>query len=162
MSSSGPNGEQRPQASTRDLQAALPPGPSPVRASLLDPPLSVLPLDPDVDEFDLDLRLGELSTWGTVPATWNPLDAQTDPGGCVPTARQGAEGGTCNTEEQTCVGTCAGRDTCPRTGCGDTCGNTCPDTCPDTCRRTCEDTCAPCPTELGTHCNTCRPGCQPQ
>jgi hypothetical protein len=159
MSISFPDGEQSPRGSTRDLQGALRPGPAPVRASLVDPPLLVVPLDPDLDEFDLDLRLGELSTWGAAPATWNPLDAQTDGGGCVPTGGKGAEG-TCDTNAATCAGTCAGRDTCPATQCGDTCADTCPRTCADTCPRTCVETCRACPTEAQTHCFTCRPGCQ--
>jgi hypothetical protein len=114
-----------------------------------------------LDEFDLDLRLGELSTWGTTPATWNPLDAQTDGAGCLPTGGKGAEGGTCDTDDATCADTCAGRDTCPATQCGHTCADTCPRTCGETCPRTCDcETQDPCPTELGTHCFTCRPGCQ--
>jgi hypothetical protein len=105
-----------------------------------------------LDEFDLDLRLGELSTWGTAPATWNPLDAQTDGAGCLPTRGEGAEGGTCDTHEATCPGTCGGHHTCPATQCGHTCAETCPGTCDCQTRH-------PCPTELGTHCNTCGPGC---
>ena len=90
----------------------------PDQAPPLGAPVLVVPLEPDLDEFDLDLRLGELSTWGTAPGTWNPLDAQTDPARCVPTGGEGAEGGTCDTDDATCAGTCAGRGTCPVTECG--------------------------------------------
>ena len=129
----------------------------PDQAPPLGAPVLVVPLEPDLDEFDLDLRLGELSTWGTAPGTWNPLDAQTDPAGCVPTGGEGAEGGTCDTDDATCAGTCAGRGTCPVTECGHTCADTCPRTCADTCPNTCDcETQHPCPTELETHCPTCR------
>jgi hypothetical protein len=118
-------------------------------------------VEPDLDEFDLDLRLGELSVWGTAPSTWNPLDAQTDPAGCVPTGGKGAEGGTCDTGDATCAGTCGGRNTCPATECGNTCADTCPRTCGGTCPNTCDcETRHPCPTELGTHCFTCRSDCE--
>ncbi|SNS15027.1 hypothetical protein SAMN04488107_1618 [Geodermatophilus saharensis] len=143
------------------------------------------------DEFDLDLRLGELAgrpghpmqPFGGAPLFGAPLeDAQTDGAGCLPTGGKG-EGGTCGTQNNTCPGTCAGRNTCPATACntcaatcaghntcpatqcGQTCGNTCPrtdcNTCPRTdCGQTCGDftncggTCA------NTHCFTCRSGCQ--
>ena len=140
----------------RDAHGAA--APSAVQTPVLDPP-PVAPAEPDLDEFDLDLRLGELTVWGTAPSTWNPLDAQTDPAGCVPTGGKGAEGGTCDTDDPTCPGTCAGRDTCPATQCGATCAHTCGDTCPHTCADTCAHTCDCtdfCGTEFNTHCNTCR------
>lgn len=129
---------------------------------------------PEVDEFDLDVRVGDLVGW-TDPL-WSPLDAQTDPAGCQPTGGAGAEGGTCNTNDNTCAGTCAGRNTCPNTQCGNTCANTCPNTCPNTCANTCANTCpntcaatcgATCGftcdneftcggTQCNTHCFSCR------
>jgi hypothetical protein len=83
---------------------------------------------PEVDEFDLDIRVGELA--GLMASSWRPMNAQTDPVGCLPTAGVGAEGGTCNTENNTCA-TCAGQNTCAtcvatclgRNTCG---GLTCP------------------------------------
>ena len=106
------------------------------------------------DEFDLDLRLGELAAWHPR----HPMaDAQTDGAGCLPTDGRG--GGTCNTQDNTCPGTCAGHDTCPHTAC-DTCQATCAGhhTCDATCNHTdCGATCnhTDCgPTCLGghTHC----------
>jgi hypothetical protein len=126
------------------------------------------PLAPEVDDFDLDLRLGELDAWyGGQPGI--PLyDAQSD-GNCLPTGGQGA-GGTCNTQNNTCPATCAGLGTCPHTQCGPTCQATCAglNTCPRTQCRTCAATCgdkATCPrTDCGacgptfaqTHCPSCR------
>jgi hypothetical protein len=125
---------------------------------------------PDVtepDEFDLDLRVGELAAWWS--GTGGLLvDAQTD-GVCVPTGGRGA-GTTCDTLNDTCGNTCAGRDTCPHTQCGATCPqtgcgptcNTCPRTaCGNTCPVTdCGQTCITCPrTECGncfTHVGSCR------
>jgi hypothetical protein len=96
------------------------------------------------DEWDLDVRLGEL---GTVLC------------GCgdhelfqfVPTGG----GATCNTQNDTCPATCKGATCTP------TCTPTCHATCPDTCRQTC-DHCGPTdfPTCNNTHCNTCRSGCR--
>jgi hypothetical protein len=108
---------------------------------------------PDVDEFDLDLRLGELSDVRYGAIAMMPRDAQTDLQGCMPTGGGGA-GTTCNTNDNTCPATCAGLNTCPNT-----CQNTCQDTCPNTCEDTCGDTCVDCATEVGTHCFTCRSGC---
>jgi hypothetical protein len=97
---------------------------------------------------------------------------------CKPATCRVTERATCDTcrtcEDATCV-TCRGR-TCVT--CGDatcvtcratcvtcrTCGATCSATCAGTCARTCRFTCVPdvcetvlrCPTELQTHCNTCR------
>jgi len=99
------------------------------------------------DEWDLDVRLGELGTVSCGCGEHDLIDL-------VPT---GAEGGTCNTQNNTCPGTCAGHGTCPHTQCG-TCGGTCRATCGGTCR-TCEDfTCGG--TCANTHCFTCRGGCQ--
>jgi hypothetical protein len=94
-------------------------------------------------EFDLDVRLGELT--GT---RWRmPVDAATDPIG-VPTRGVG-EHETCNTDNDTCPLTCEGHRTCPDTQC-DTCPDTQCDTCPPTCAG---DTCP------DTHCNTCPATC---
>jgi hypothetical protein len=124
----------------------------------------------DVDEFDIDLRLGELGSGGAHRPHLFPVGAQTDPQACLPTGGPGA-GGTCNTQDQTCQGTCAGLNSCPQTHCGATCPNTCVQTCPATCVNTCRETCrqtclatcgATCNcTNLGTHCNTCGHNCQP-
>ena len=123
-----------------------------------------LPEAPEVDDFDLDLRLGELDSW----YTGIPLhDAQSD-GNCLPTGGQGF-GGTCNTDNNTCSPTCAGLNTCPHTNCGQTCQATCAgqNTCPHTQCATCRATCgnkATCPrTDCGncgatfanTHCHSC-------
>jgi hypothetical protein len=76
-----------------------------------------------VDEFDLDLRLGELGRWWGTAGVLDPRAAKTDPDDCVPTGGAGAEGGgTCDTDD-TCPGTCQGRDTC-RT-CDTLCGTQC-------------------------------------
>jgi hypothetical protein len=133
---------------------AAPAGAAPAGLDLLD------------DEFDLDVRLGEL-TYGT---RFIPFDAQTDPVG-LPTAGLGA-GETCNTQNNTCPITCAGHNTCPETQCA-TCPETCPETCPDTCvvscfgtcdntcPETCPDTCIDtCPGSCGGTCeNTCPDTC---
>jgi hypothetical protein len=111
-----------------------------------------------VDEFDLDLRLGELAAWHPGHPTHLLVggllvDAQSD-GNCLPTGGQGA-GGTCNTQNNTCPGTCAGLNTCPNTDCNTCphteCGNTCPRTdCGNTCADTaCGQTCA------ASHCPSC-------
>jgi hypothetical protein len=103
---------------------------------------------PDVDEFDLDLRLGEHGRWLGMP-----LGAQSDVQGCLPTGGGGA-GTTCDTNNPTCPGTCAGLATCPNTQCN-TCGATvCVNTCPNTQCNTCGATvcAATCPR---TECNTC-------
>jgi len=128
-------------------------------------------------EFDLDVRLGELTGW----RYRGPVDAATDPIG-VPTRGLG-EHETCNTANDTCPMTCDGHHTCPDTQCDtcpdtqcdtcpDTCAghNTCPqtqcDTCPNTCAGdTCPDTqCASCVTCFedtcpGTQCDTCPDTC---
>jgi hypothetical protein len=89
---------------------------------------------PEVDEFDLDLRLGEHAhRWLGMP-----LGAQTDPAGCLPTGGQGA-GTTCDTNDATCNATCGGLATCPHTQCN-TCANTCGHT---VCENTCDADCAP-------------------
>ncbi|GAA5012491.1 hypothetical protein GCM10023317_49950 [Actinopolymorpha pittospori] len=126
---------------------------------------------PEVDEFDIDVRFGEITGGYAAPSPRLPQDAQTDGDGCLPTGGKGA-GGTCNTADNTCQGTCAGLNTCPQTQCGNTCAATCAATCPNTCHatcantcgntcqatcaNTCEDTCGVCPTEAQTHCFTCR------
>lgn len=119
----------------------------------------VLLADPLDDEFDLDLRLGEL----TSRRYRSPFDAQTDPG-CLPTGGRGA-GTTCNTEDDTCAGTCDGLDTCPHTQCGGTCAPTCPPTCGPTCgeAHTCADTCpfTGCGDTCGHTCATCEDSCTP-
>ncbi|MDT0353140.1 hypothetical protein [Pseudonocardia charpentierae] len=70
-------------------------------------------------EFDLDVRLGVLTTAGRPPA-----DDATEPLG-VPT--RGLPGQTCDTRNDTCFRTCDDlRDTCAFS-----CAGTCPDdTCP--------------------------------
>jgi hypothetical protein len=125
-------------------------------------------LDAGPDEFDLDLRLGELAAWHPGHPTHllggAPLvDAQSD-GNCLPTGGRGW-GPTCNTQNNTCPQTCAGRDTCPNTACNTcqaTCAGhqTCPQTncatCANTCGNTCAFTCGRCNT------NSCQGGnCQP-
>jgi len=111
---------------------------------------------PDVDEFDLDLRLGELSARGGLSWLGTPFAAQTDPQCQVPTGGQGA-GTTCNTQDNTCPATCAGLDTCPHTQCQtcQTCATHC-DTCPATQCATCH-TCD-CQT-ANAHVNTCQDNC---
>ena len=113
--------------------------PSPAISELLEEPL---------DEFDLDIRWGELGPAGS----WDAY---------LPTARE-APGETCDSNAATCPNTC--HATCPAT-----CPNTCHATCPDTCRATCPDTCARTCDEIGscgagtcagTHCFTCRSGCE--
>jgi hypothetical protein len=99
------------------------------------------------DEFDLDIRWGELGEAGS----WNAY---------LPTARD-VPGETCDTHAATCPDTCHGTcpETCPAT-CRATCANTCHDTCHETCHATCgaADTCGA--TCAGTHCFTCRSGCE--
>jgi|HubBroStandDraft_2_1064218.scaffolds.fasta_scaffold883466_2 hypothetical protein len=95
------------------------------------------------DEFDLDVR-------------WGELDRGAADFGYLPTARE-QPGETCDTHAATCPATCHG--TCPAT-CAATCAATCHSTCAETCRATCAefDTCGP--TCAGTHCFTCRSGCR--
>jgi hypothetical protein len=95
------------------------------------------------DEFDLDVR-------------WGELDRGAADFGYLPTARE-QPGETCDTHAATCPATCHG--TCPPT-CAATCAATCHSTCAETCRATCAefDTCGP--TCAGTHCFTCRSGCR--
>jgi hypothetical protein len=84
------------------------------------------------DEFDLDLRCGELDQAGS----WF---------GYLPTAGE-VPGETCDTHAATCSATC--QATCVAT-CRATCQNTC-HTCEfDTCGATCAN----------THCPTCSPNC---
>lgn len=118
---------------------------------------------PDVDEFDLDLRVGELRGSAGAHAGVGAQAAQTDAAGCVPTGGEG----TCDTGDPTCPNTCD-NPTCPNT-CPNTCRPTCPNTCPNTCRPTCRNTCDgfTCDGEVtcagtcnNTHCFTCRPGCE--
>jgi hypothetical protein len=101
--------------------------PSPAISELLEEP---------PDEFDLDIRWGELGP----AACWDAY---------LPTARE-APGETCDSNAATCPDTCHA-------------------TCPDTCRATCQDTCARTCDEIGscgagtcagTHCFTCRSGCE--
>jgi hypothetical protein len=108
--------------------------PSPVLSELLEEPL---------DEFDLDIRWGELDPAGL----WDAY---------LPTARE-APGETCDTHAATCPNTC--QATCPNT-CHATCPATCRATCQETCGRTCDeiDSCGG--TCANTHCFTCRPGCE--
>ena len=112
------------------------------------------PIDPpEVDEFDLDLRLGELSGW------WlgMPLAAQTDAPCPLPTGGRGA-GGTCDTHDNTCAGTCACLASCPHTDCGATCPHT---DCGATCQHT--DCGATCPqTDCGCHTDFCTDVCPTQ
>jgi len=111
---------------------------------------------PEADEFDLDLRLGELSAHGGLSWLGTPFAAQTDPQCNVPTGGQGA-GTTCDTHDNTCPPTCAGLNTCPNTQC-QTC-QTC-QTC-DTCPNTHCDTCHTCDCEtVNLHVNTCHDPCQ--
>ncbi len=98
----------------------------------------------DPDEWDLDVRLGELGTVLCGCGDHNLADFAPTRGG-----------GTCDTSNDTCPNTCA----------GPTCADTCAATCPDTCGATCPDTCQACgPTDFGscnsTHCFTCLSGCQ--
>lgn len=112
---------------------------------------------PEVDDFDLDLRLGELSAHGGLSWLDVPFAAQTDPQCVLPTGGQGA-GTTCNTQDNTCPATCAGLDTCPNTQC-QTC-QTCHG-CPtqvNTCPHTDCDTCVECDT-ANQHVNTCQDNC---
>ncbi len=134
------------------------PGRAPVSAwslAVIDPP--------EVDEFDLDLRLGELADHTRVHWLGTPLAAQTDPQCELPTGGKGA-GTTCDTNDNTCGATCAGLDTCPHTQCGNTCPptqcNTCPPTC-QTCNTECDQATCDCHTN-NPHVNTCHHPCQPQ
>jgi hypothetical protein len=113
---------------------------------------------PEVDEFDLDLRLGELSAYGGLSWLGMPFAAQTDAPCDRPTGGRGA-GTTCNTGDNTCPATCAGLDTCPNTQCQtcqtcatcQTCRTRC-DTCPWTrCDNVCET--------FNPHVHTCRDPC---
>jgi hypothetical protein len=106
------------------------------------------------DEFDLDIRWGELDHAGS----WTSY---------LPTAREFPPGETtCDTNAATCPDTC--HATCPAT-CAATCPDTCHATCQDTCHRTCPDTCGRTCAEIDscggtcaqTHCFTCRGGCVP-
>lgn len=113
---------------------------------------------PEVDEFDLDLRVGELSAQGGLSWLGTPFAAQTDPPCPLPTGGQGA-GTTCNTHDNTCPGTCAGLNTCP---------NTCPQTNCATCQ-TCATDCGTCATACTCACpthnpvvNTCHDPCAPR
>jgi hypothetical protein len=119
---------------------------------------------PEVDEFDLDLRLGELTTRGHLHWLGTPLGAQTDPQCELPTGGKGA-GTTCNTNDPTCHATCDGLGTCPQTQCGNTCANTC-HTCATECgQHTCACTDAGCHTDVGNTCVRNAAGrmiCQPQ
>ncbi len=112
---------------------------------------------PEVDEFDLDLRLGELSAHGGLSWLGVPFAAQTDPQCALPTGGQGA-GTTCDTHDNTCPPTCAGLDTCPNTQC-QTCHTQC-DTCPPTHCDTCGGTCV-CDT-ANKHVPTCQDNCHRQ
>jgi hypothetical protein len=115
--------------------------PSPVFGELLQEP---------PDEFDLDIRWGELDRTGS----WDAY---------LPTARE-APGETCDTHAATCPNTC--HATCPNT-CQGTCPATCQATCPNTCHATCQGTCARTCNEFDscggtcaqTHCFTCRADC---
>jgi hypothetical protein len=73
-----------------------------------------------VDEFDLDVRWGELRE--DVPQ----LEY-------LPTVREVPGKETCNTQQATCPPTCPA---------------TCPATCPQTCHATCHATCAACHSEI--------------
>jgi hypothetical protein len=92
------------------------------------------------DEFDLDIRWGELDQAGA----WVSY---------LPTANE-VPGETCDTHAATCPATC--QATCP-----DTCRATCQFTCPDTCGGTCagDDTCLA--TCANTRCFTCPQNCVP-
>jgi hypothetical protein len=96
------------------------------------------PWQETADEFDLDIRWGELGREGL----WSAY---------LPTARE-VPGETCDTHAATCPDTCHG--TCP-----DTCHGTCHATCQKTCGPTCDSaTCAG--TCVNTHCFTCESGCR--
>ncbi|WP_139306904.1 hypothetical protein [Modestobacter sp. DSM 44400] len=109
------------------------------------------------DDFDLDLRWGELTSGDGVELY-------------LPTGRD-VPGETCDTHNPTCPDTCHATcpatcvNTCPDT-CRNTCANTCRNTCGNTCRVTCANTCAHtcrddfCQTNAQTHCFTCRSGCR--
>ena len=105
------------------------------------PDLDDVPPDP-FDEFDLDVRWGELDQAGTLT-------------GYLPTVGE-QPGETCDTHAATCPATC--HATCPAT-CQATCPATCHATCADTCHATCAefDSCGG--TCAGTHCPTCQPNC---
>jgi hypothetical protein len=92
------------------------------------------------DEFDLDIRWGELGQAGS----WADY---------LPTAGENPHQETCDTHAATCSATC--QPTCPAT-CPETCHVTCRDTCGATCAEvnSCGGTCA------NTHCFTCRSGCE--
>lgn len=115
------------------------------------PALPVAPCEPGgdaLDEFDLDIRWGELDSCGG----WQLY---------LPTAGE-VPGETCDTHAGTCPATCQGTcaATCHAT-CQNTCQNTCHATCADTCHATCADIDSCGATCAGTHCFTCRSGCQP-
>jgi hypothetical protein len=136
------------------LAAPLDPAPTPATAAgwgLGD----LLATEPD--EFDLDVRLGELHAGG-----WEAH---------LPTARE-VPGETCDTHAATCPNTCPNtcratcQGTCPNT-CRATCPNTCHATCQATCQATCHNTCGHTCNDLlscggtcaGTHCFTCQSNC---
>jgi hypothetical protein len=104
-----------------------------------------------LDEFDIDLRLGELRGPPRQSAFDKPHAVQAGPE--IPT-EEDTLAGTC---PETCGATCATCDTCEGGTCegtcvGDTCQGTC-ETCFGTCAgETCLGTCATCE---GT-CATCR------
>jgi hypothetical protein len=127
----------------------------------------VVPLEPpgltEPDEFDLDLSWGELDPHGGVEL-YLPTGQE------VPNETCDSHNPTCpHTCHATCPATCQGTcpDTC-RATCQATCRATCPATCRATCHATCQDTCEAtcrptcefCQTNAGTHCFTCRSGCQ--
>jgi hypothetical protein len=86
----------------------------------------------DLNEFDLDVRLGEGNDQFLVAGYSGNV-------GCTNTCSQSC-GGSCDGScGNSCGGTC-GQGTCGGT-CGDTCGNTCGDTCGNTCGDTCGGTC---------------------
>ena len=114
-----------------------------------------------LDEFDLDIRWGELGQ----ADSWVSY---------LPTAGEKPGGETCDTHGATCPATCQPtcpatcQPTCPAT-CHATCPATCHATCPATCHATCRDTCARTCADFDscggtcaqTHCFTCRSGCEP-
>lgn len=134
---------------------------APRRSLVATPSLALVDL-PEVDEFDLDLRLGELARPPGVTWLATPFDAQTDNPCPMPTGGRGA-GTTCDTHDNTCAGTCDGLNTCPNTHCGNTCAATCPATQCNTCHTcdTCPATHCDCDT-FNAHVNTCRSPCQPR